>query len=86
MRRAKFSRRKPSLQLPPYVYDAYRRVRTSLDSLNRVFLDGSEPDEIRFPLATSRALEFQNQVINFVSALLVEAPDPNLPPSTTIKE
>jgi len=86
MKRPKFRRRKPSLDLPANVYDALRRVRYSLDFLNQVFLDDSQPADIRLNLLTTLALDFQTKVINFVSALLVEVPNPELPPSLTIKE
>ena len=86
MKRPKFHRRKPSLDLPPHVYDAFRRVRYSLDFINQTFLDDSQPTEARLIIASTLALDLQRHVINFVSALLVEVPESELPPSTTIKE
>jgi len=86
MKRIKFRRRKPSLDLPANVYDAFRSVRASLDFLNQVFLDDSQPAYFRLNLLSTLAIDLQSKVINFVSALLVEVPDPELPPSITIKE
>lgn len=86
MKRPKFHRRKPTLDLPAHVYDAYRRVRYSLDFLNQVFLDDTQPTEARLFIASTLAFDLQKNVINFVSALLVEVPNPELPPSTTVKE